>query len=255
MSVAMSSGYTKESVRQRGGALVTGGAAGIGAATAIRLADEGFDVTVASLEEMASLPPEIRYVQADVTRIETHDALVRMIQRPVALVNCAGITSTARGDMLELAPESFDRVMDVNVRATFFLTQAFARHMIAVGSAEDYRSIIFVGSINSEVVGENRADYCMSKAAVTMMSKLYAARLASQGIVTHEIRPGIIRTGMTAPATEKYDRLIADGGVPMSRWGEPEDVARAICALARGDFPYATATVTEIAGGLQLHRV
>ena len=250
----MLSGYSAEETR-RGGVLVTGGAAGIGFATAIRLASEGFDVTVASLEAEAGLPPEIRYVQADVTRLEHHQALVASIRRPVALVNCAGVTSLSRADMLDLPAESFDRVMDVNVRATFFLTQAFARHMMACGRAEDYRAIIFVGSINSEVVGENRADYCMSKAAVSMMSKLFAARLAADGIVTHEVRPGIIRTGMTAPALEKYDRLIEEGGVPMARWGMPEDVAAAICALARGDFPYATGTVTEIAGGLQLHRV
>lgn len=255
MEVYLSSGYNDCDECARGGVLVTGGAAGIGLATATMLASKGFAVTVASLEENPSLPQGIRYVRADISRIETHAELVKGVRSPVCLVNCAGVTSLARADMLEMSPQSFDRVMDVNVRATFFLTQEFARHMISSKTDTLYRSIIFVGSINSEVVGENRADYCMSKAAVSMMSKLYAARLALHGIVTHEVRPGIIRTAMTAPAAAKYDKLLQDGGVPMSRWGEPEDVAAAICALARGEFPYATGTVTEIAGGLQLHRV
>lgn len=249
----MSSGYTKRGAIGAGGVLVTGGAAGIGLATATMLAGQGFDVTAVSLESPPV--PGIRYIQADISDLGSHEMIARSVERPVCLVNCAGVSSLARGDMLDLTPESFDRVMGVNLRATFFLTQAFARHMIANGPPDLHRSIVFIGSINAEVVGENRADYCMSKAGVAMMSKLYACRLAQHGITTHELRPGIIRTGMTAPAGAKYDRLVEDGGVPMSRWGEPDDVARAICALAAGAFPYATGTVTEIAGGLQLYRV
>lgn len=255
MRDSMSSGYTEEDRPARGGVLVTGGASGIGLATAIRLASHGFDVTVASLENRPTLPAGIRYVQTDITAIEGHADLVKTIPFPVCLVNCAGMSSLVRADMLDLSPQSYDAVLGVNVRATFFLSQAFARHMALSETGTLYRSIIFVGSINSDVVGENRADYCMSKAAVSMMSKLFASRLARHGIVTHEVRPGIIRTAMTAPAAGTYDRLLEEGGVPLARWGEPEDVAMAICALARGAFPYATGTVTEIAGGLQLHRV
>lgn len=161
-----------------------------------------------------------------------------------------------RGDMLDVTPESFDRVLGVNLRGTFFLTQTAARSMLAdTAAADQVRSIVSVGSMNAEVVGENRADYCLSKAALTMMTKLFAARLASAGIAVHEVRPGIIRTAMTSAATARYDRLVAEGEVPMPRWGEPADVAAAIATLARGDIPYATGTILDIAGGLQLHRL
>ncbi|NLS08068.1 3-ketoacyl-ACP reductase [Rhizobium sp. P32RR-XVIII] len=251
----MSSGYRFTSAKARGGALVTGGGSGIGYATAIALAERGFEVTVASVEDSAFLPEHISYVRADITDISEHEALVRRVRNPVCLVNCAGVTSLVRGDLMELTPLSFDRVMGVNVRATFFLTQTFARHMLQADATENYRSIIFVGSINSHVVGETRADYCMSKSAVAMMSKLFAARLAGDGIMTHEVRPGVIRTPMTAAASERYDRLIVEGGIPAGRWGEVDDVAGAITALALGSFPYATGTAVDIAGGLQIHRV
>lgn len=251
----MSSGYNSLSQQVRGGVLVTGGASGIGRATAIALAHSGFDVTVASIEETADLPDAISYIQADIADMASHPALVSGIRDPACLVNCAGVTSLVRGDLMELAPESFDRVMDVNVRATFFLTQAFAAHMLRNPVSHSYRSIIFIGSINAEVVGETRADYCMSKAAVAMMSKLFATRLAADGIMTHEIRPGVIRTPMTTAATQRYDQLIAEGGIPAGRWGEAGDVAAAVTALATGAFPYATGTIIDIAGGLQIHRV
>jgi NAD(P)-dependent dehydrogenase (short-subunit alcohol dehydrogenase family) len=158
--------------------------------------------------------------------------------------------------MLDLTPESFDRAVGVNLRGTFFLTQAAARHMLTAPTPEGPpRSIITVGSANAEIVGENRADYCMTKAALAMMSKLFASRLAGNGIAVYEVRPGIIRTAMTAPAASRYDAFIADGGVPMARWGEPADVAAAIAALARGEIPYATGIAIDIAGGMQLHRI
>ncbi|MEZ2126368.1 MULTISPECIES: 3-ketoacyl-ACP reductase [unclassified Sinorhizobium] len=255
----MSSGYSDgpaPSPGSRGHAVVTGGASGIGWATALALDARGFDVTVVSLEDgLPSGQRRIGYLQADISDISTHAAIVAAVAKPICLVNCAGVTSLMRGDMLDLTPESFDRVMSVNLRGTFFLTQAFARRMLTHADDGGYRSIISVGSINADVVGENRADYCMSKAALAMMSKLFAARLAERGIMVHEVRPGVIRTQMTAGAKQKYDGLIDDGGVPMNRWGEPEDVAAAIAALASGAFPYATGMSIDIAGGLQLHRV
>lgn len=251
----MLSGYRIRSIEKKGGALVTGGGSGIGRATALALDAEGFEVTVVSAEEQASLPDRITYIQEDITDITAHAALVSAVREPTCLVNCAGVTSLVRGDLLDLSAASFDRVMNVNLRGTFFLTQAFARHMVAAPVEDAYRSIISVGSINSEVVGDTRADYCMSKAAVTMMSKLFAVRLAEFGIMTHEVRPGVIRTAITAPATERYDKFIAEGGIPAKRWGEPDEVATAIASLALGCFPYATGTAIDIAGGLQLHHV
>jgi NAD(P)-dependent dehydrogenase (short-subunit alcohol dehydrogenase family) len=245
----------------RGTSLVTGAGSGIGLATAHALAASGYSVGLVSLE--ADAPPlgdAMRYYRADIADIGQHAALLAQVAAelgPVTcLVNSAGITSLVRGDMLELAPESFDRLVAVNLRGTFFLTQAMARHMLDCRPPADVpRSIITVGSANAEIVGETRADYCMTKAAVGMMSKLFAARLAGAGIAVFEVRPGIIRTAMTSPATAYYDRFIAEGGVPMNRWGEADDIAATVVTLARGDIPFATGIHLDIGGGLQLHRV
>jgi NAD(P)-dependent dehydrogenase (short-subunit alcohol dehydrogenase family) len=202
----------------------------------------------------------MRYYQADIAQIGEHAVLLARIVADLGpltcLVNSAGVTSLKRGDMLGLSPESFDRLLGINLRGTFFLTQAVARHMLDCRPAANVpRTIITIGSANAEIVGENRADYCMAKAALAMMSKLFAARLASAGIAVFEIRPGIIHTAMTLPAAARYDQFIADGGVPMNRWGEPDDVAATVVTLARGDIPYATGIHLDIGGGMQLHRV
>jgi 3-oxoacyl-[acyl-carrier protein] reductase len=170
----------------------------------------------------------------------------------------AGVTSLRRGDMLDLTPKSFDRSVAVNQRGTFFLTQAVARAMLrddsgAEGSA--YRSIVNITSVNADIVGANRADYCITKAAMSMMSKLFAARLARHDVHVFEVRPGIIRTDMTAPVTDVYDRFIDDDGVPLRRWGTPDDVALAVATLAQGLLPYATGEILHVGGGLQLHRI
>jgi NAD(P)-dependent dehydrogenase (short-subunit alcohol dehydrogenase family) len=244
-----------------GTALVTGAGSGIGLATARALAAAGYSVALASLEADApSLTETMRYYQADIAQTGQHGALLARVVAdlgPVTcLVNSAGVTSLVRGDMLALSAESFDRLFAINLRGTFFLTQAVARHMLDCQPANTVpRTIITIGSANAEIVGETRADYCMSKAAVAMMSKLFAARLASAGIAVFEIRPGIIHTAMTSPAVARYDRFVAEGGVPMSRWGEPDDVAATVVTLARGDIPYATGIHLDIGGGMQLHRV
>jgi NAD(P)-dependent dehydrogenase (short-subunit alcohol dehydrogenase family) len=162
--------------------------------------------------------------------------------------------------MLELTVESFDRSIGINLRGTFFLTQAVSKRMIAAHRhlaepATRWRSVITISSSNAEIVGDNRADYCISKAGLAMMNKLFASRLGEYGIGVYEIRPGIIHTDMTRPATEKYDRLVAQGGVPMGRWGEPEDVASAVLSLAQGSLNYATGIALDIAGGMQLYRI
>ena len=239
-------------------AIVTGGARGIGRAVATALADAGFDVVVVDLEPATGFAHLVR----DVADVDGHASLVAEIvarHGPVhCLVNNAGVTSLVRGDMLELTPASFDRSVGVNLRGTFFLTQAVARAMIAddaEGARSPYRSIVTIGSVNAEILGLNRADYCISKAGVAIASRLFAARLAGSRIHVFEIRPGIIRTDMTAPARDKYDRFIAGDGVPMRRWGEPDDVGTAVSTLARGLIPFATGEVINVGGGMHLHRV
>lgn len=251
-------------------AMVTGGGRGIGAAIAAALADAGFDVAIVSRESEADATDAIArarrasgklvYLQHDVARIDEHREAIDRIRRELGeidcLVNNAGVTSLARGDLLELTPESFDRTLAVNLRGTFFLTQAVARTMLErTPAADTYRSIITITSANAEIVGADRADYCMSKAALSMMSKLYAARLAAAGVHMFEVRPGIIRTEMTAPAAAKYDALIAQDAVPLGRWGMPDDVGRAVAALAEGLLPFSTGEVINVGGGLHLHRV
>jgi 3-oxoacyl-[acyl-carrier protein] reductase len=258
-------------LQHRGTALVTGAGRGIGRAIAHALAADGFDVVMASLEAAdpdpahtaaagAHGPGRVIYQSFDVAELEAHATLVTdAIARfgPLTcLVNNAGVTSLERGDMLDLSAESFDRCVAVNLRGTFFLTQAVARHLLADASAGNrYRSIITVSSVNADIVGENRADYCLTKSALTMLNKLFAMRLAAAGVGVFEIRPGIVATDMTAPAKAKYDGFIDDGGVPMRRWGMPEDIGRGVATLARGDLPYATGIHIDIGGGMQLHRV
>ncbi len=253
-----------------GVALISGGGRGIGAAIAAALAQSGFDIAIVSAEpvdEASEVLELVRghgrrgiYRQADVGDIEQHDAIVMEVCHQLGeltcLVNNAGVTSLRRGSILELTPESFDRTLRVNLRAAFFLTQCVARQMRNSGHSPDqYRSIINISSVNAEIVGADRADYCVSKAGMSMMSKLFAAELASLGVNVFEVRPGIIRTAMTAPATAKYDPLIAAGLVPMRRWGSPDDVGQTVAALARGDLPFSTGEVINVGGGLQLHRL
>lgn len=250
----------------RGIALVTGAGSGIGRAASIRLLEAGFGVAMVSLE--ASSQPDIpqrdgrmRYYQFDLADVESHASLLRAVEQDLGeiacLVNNAGVSSLVRGDLLEIGPASFDRSVAVNLRGTFFLSQAVARRLLAHAERGDglNRSIITVTSANVEIVGENRGDYCMTKAGLAMMTKLFAARLAEAGIAVFELRPGIIATQMTAPAAAHYTRYIEEGGVPMKRWGTPDDVARAIAVLARGDIPFATGIHIDVGGGLQLHRV
>ena len=250
-------------------ALVTGGGRGIGRAIAKALAASGFDVVIVSMEtpteaeaalaDVRSLGRKAVYFQQDIADIDAHPDLLTAVNErlgPVeCLVNNAGVTSLCRGDMLELTPESFDRCVDVNLRGTFFLTQALARAMIGAGSNAGYRSIVTITSLNAEVVGLNRADYCMTKAALSMASKLFAARLAQHDIHVFELRPGIIRTDMTEPASATYDRLIENDGVPLGRWGFPEDVGKTVATIASGSLPFATGEVLNVGGGLHLHRV
>lgn len=241
-------------------ALVTGAGRGLGRAIAAALVGSGFRVARVSLEDEPEGAAEGgAYYRADVSRIEGHEALLDRVAselgEPTCLVNNAGVTSLVRGDLLDLTAESYDRTLAINLRGGFFLTQAFARRRLALPAPDARCSIVFIGSANAEIVGENRADYGISKAGVAMMAKLFAARLAKAGIAVFEVRPGIIRTDMTRPATERYDALIEGGAVPMGRWGEASDVGRAVAALATGAIPYATGIHVDVGGGMHLHRV
>jgi NAD(P)-dependent dehydrogenase (short-subunit alcohol dehydrogenase family) len=254
-----------------GVALVTGAGRGIGAAIAVELAAAGMDVAIASIEsqeDAAATLDAIRgtgrkalYRQFDLSYVDDHRRLLEQIRAELGSVTClvnnAGVTSLRRDDMLDLSHESFDRTLGINLRGTFFLTQCVAQAMLAAPatSGAGYRSIINISSANAEIVGADRADYCISKAGLSMMSKLFAVRLAEAGVGVFEVRPGIIRTAMTEPAASKYDALIGAGGVPMRRWGTPADVGQTVAALARGRLPFSTGEIINVGGGLQLHRV
>ncbi len=250
-------------------ALVTGARRGIGAGIAGALARAGFDLVLLDqvrdaaaesvLATIAGLGRRGHFITADIGDIEGRAALVQQAfdcLGPVDfLVNNAGVQVDRRGDLLDVEPASFDRVMDINLRGTFFLTQAVARQMLARTSAAPHpRSIITISSINATVASIERAEYCLSKAALSMLVRQFAVRLAPAGIAAWEIRPGLIRTDMTAPVRARYDGMIADGMVPMPRWGEPDDIGRTVAALAQGLIPYATGEIIHVDGGLRLPR-
>jgi NAD(P)-dependent dehydrogenase (short-subunit alcohol dehydrogenase family) len=250
--------------------LVTGGTRGIGLGCAEALAREGFRLAVCGVRAAAEAEPALArlralgaeplYVQADVGDDDAParlvDAVAARFGRLDVLVNNAGVAPKERRDLLEATPESFDRVLRVNLRGPYFLTQAAARYMLrGPAPAGTARCIVFVGSISATVASTNRGEYCISKAGVGMASLLWATRLAEEGISVFEVRPGIIRTDMSAGAAEKYDRLIESGLTAQRRWGTPDDVGRAVAMLARGELPYSTGQVVLVDGGLTVQRL
>jgi NAD(P)-dependent dehydrogenase (short-subunit alcohol dehydrogenase family) len=257
-------------------ALVTGGTRGIGFGCAQALAREGWDLAVCgvrseqeareSLDELRGLGAQVLYVKADIGDDGSPPLLVEAVRsrfgRLDLLVNNAGVAPRERRDILEATPESFDRVLRINLRGPYFLTQAAARLMMEGGVREGGaregsagKCIVFISSMSATVVSTNRGEYCVSKAGVSMASQLWAARLAEEGISVFEVRPGVIRTDMTAGVTEKYDRLIGQGLTLQKRWGTPADVGRAVAMLARGDLPYSTGQVILVDGGLTVQRL
>jgi NAD(P)-dependent dehydrogenase (short-subunit alcohol dehydrogenase family) len=250
-------------------ALVTGGRRGIGRAIAETLARDGFDVAITSTSEDEGVPPlldalrafggQAIYVASDLADLAAHGPLLDRVSEELGGLNClvnnAGIGSPKRGDLLDVAPENFATVLDVNLRGTFFLTQRTARLMLERPSAAGSpRSIVFVSSVSATMASIERGEYCLSKAALAMAVKLFALRLAPDGIGVFEVRPGIIRTDMTAGVSEKYDRLLAEGLVPMRRWGEGTDVAATVASLASGRLNFATGSVLSPDGGLSIER-
>ena len=257
-------------------ALVTGAGQGIGRGIAIELARHRYNIAGADIvfqpenrekglfevkERVEELGREFLPVRADISDLGSHESLVQEVVSTFGsidvLVNNAGVAPLKRMDVLETTPESYDRVMSINARGTFFLTQKVARKMIELGarSPERRRSVVFISSISSYVSSPSRAEYCMSKAAVSMAARVFADRLSEFGINVYEVRPGIIRTDMTAVVKEKYDRLIAEGLVPQKRWGYPEDVGRAVAALVTGYFDYSTGLIVEVSGGMNIMRL
>ncbi|MBX3598204.1 MAG: 3-ketoacyl-ACP reductase [Rhizobiaceae bacterium] len=248
-------------------AFVTGASRGIGLACAEALANEGFDLFVADLapqpshelaQRIDTAGATLLYRQADISEIETHDMLSSTcVDRlgPIAcLVNNAGIGAPVRGDLLGLQPENFDKVMNTNLRGTVFLTLSVVRQMLAQ-PAEHARSVVTITSVSADMASPERSDYCMSKAALSMWVKNLAVRLAAENIGVFEVRPGIIRTDMTAGAATKYDKLIAEGLVPASRWGEASDIGAAVATLACGKLGFATGSILNLDGALSVPRL
>lgn len=254
-------------------AIITGGLRGLGLGIAAQLARDGFGIAVidlppASAETEAALAPlaesgaRVRYYALDIADLASHGPVLARIQRDfgplnplTCLVNNAGIAARPLTDLLELSPQAFDRSIDVNLRGTFFLTQAFANLLLEQEAGEHYRSIIVITSIAAEMASPDRAQYCVSKAGLSATTRLFAARLAGEGIAVHEVRPGFMRTDMTASAgSEAIDQWIAQGRVPMPRWGTSSDVGRAVSTLAQGLMPYTTGQPFWVAGGLNIMR-
>lgn len=252
-------------------ALVTGGSRGIGLGIATCLASSGFDVVINGRRERAEVEPVLAqlaelganpgYIRLDVSDESGHaaalDEIIETHGRLDALVNNAGVAPSVRADVLDMTAESYDRVMGINLRGPLLLSQAAASRLlklIAAGTIERGK-IINVSSVSATVVSTARAEYCISKAGVAMATQILAARLAADGIDVYEVRPGIIRTDMTAGVTEKYDALIESGLTVEPRWGSPEDVGKAVTMLASGALAYATGQVLTIDGGLTLPRL
>ena len=252
-------------------ALVTGAGRGIGRGIAVALAKRSWTVMInyrkdanaaaETLDRVIAGGGSGTVIQADVAnttdRSRLVDEMLARHGRVDLLVNNAGIAPRRRTDILETSEVSYDEVMAVNLKGPFFLTQLIARAMIQLldDNVIDHPQIINIGSLSAYTSSTNRGEYCLSKAGLAMMTALYADRLAATGIAVYEIRPGIIETDMTHAVKEKYDRLIAEGLTPIRRWGQPEDVARAVVAIAEGALPFSTGEVINVDGGFHLHRL
>ena len=245
-------------------ALVTGGSRGIGRGVCLELARHGYAVAVnyagnedAARETVGLLGADAIAVRADVgdakQRERMVDAVLARWGRIDVLVNNAGITSVGRKDILEATQDSWDRVLAVNLKGPFFLTQRVAREMLRVPDLVN-PAVVNVGSLSAYSASTNRGDYCVSKAGLATLTQLWALRLADQGIRVFEVRPGVIETDMTAAARERYTHLIAEGLTPIRRWGTPDDVGRAVAALVTGALPFCTGDVVNIDGGFHLRR-
>ena len=251
-------------------AAITGGGRGIGLGVARKLAEEGFDLAiigrrheadVQSLSELRVPGRNVLYCRGNIALAGDRKVIVDGIYSHYSHINLwvnnAGIAPEVRADLLDTSEESYHQVMNTNLAGPFFLTQMIARRMVEEKSNDPGFAalIVTISSISATVASVNRAEYCISKAGLSMLTKLFACRLAEFGIPVYEIRPGIIKTDMTAKVGEKYDKLFAEGLCLTNRWGTPEDVGKTVASLSRGDFPYSTGQVFTVDGGLTVSRL
>lgn len=252
-------------------ALVTGGARGIGLGISRALAREGVNLAIlgrkqddevqAAVTELRGFGIEVLYCQGDIGQSADRQRALAEIQAALGalnvLVNNAGVAPKVRADLLEATEESFEWVLRTNLQGPYFLTQAVAREMVRARQQDPAFAacIVNISSISATVASPLRGEYCISKAGVSMATQLWAARLGEYGIPVYEVRPGVIMTDMTAVVKEKYDRLIGQGLCLQARWGQPEDVGKAVAMLVRGDLPYSTGQVLMVDGGLTLPRL
>lgn len=250
-------------------AVVTGSSRGIGRGIALALAETGVDVVVNYARNAEAAKEVVRLVEERGARAHAIGADVsvsadrqRLVDEAYAAfgrvdlwVNNAGVAPTRRADILEAEEESFDRLVDINLKGPYFLTQSVARRMIQqieAGTVERPK-IVIVSSVSAYAVSTNRGDYCVTKAGLAMTAQLYAQRLAEHGINVYEIRPGIIETDMTGAVKERYDKLILEDGLtPIRRWGQPDDVGKAVVAIARDLLPFSTGQVLDVDGGFHI---
>lgn len=251
-------------------ALVTGATRGIGNATAVQLASEGFAIAASGtgrVDRCAENIGRIRqygtpfmYVEADISRADSRYELVKRVTQQFGridvLVNNAGVAPKARVDILETTEESMDHVIGINLKGTFFLTQAVSKVMIEQSKTAGYTPrIINISSISAYTSSTQRGEYCISKAGLSMVTSLFADRLAEHGINVYEVRPGIIMTDMTQAVREKYTKMIEEGLTPVKRWGSPEDVANAVSVLCSDKLLFSTGEVINVDGGFHIRRL
>jgi 3-oxoacyl-[acyl-carrier protein] reductase len=268
----------ERSIPKRPVVIVTGGSRGIGKGIAIELASLGYDIVISHFDfdakgqpdqskgietqkEIKAMKVECEVLRADVSNAEDRDKLVELTKNKFGrcdmLVNNAGVAPSKRLDLLEATEESFDRVMGINLRGPYFLTQKVANWMIEQKKTNPERAfrIVNTSSMSAYTSSPARGEYCISKAGISMMTMLYADRLAEYGIGVFEIRPGIIATDMTSVVKDKYDKLIAEGLTPIKRWGQPEDIGKTVGAIAEGRLDFSTGQVINVDGGFHFRRL
>ncbi len=241
-------------------ALVTGVAGGIGFATAEKLLEN--NIAVVGMDICESMPNDLNgeftYVKGDLSKASDREVFIKTATekygRVDILVNVAGVAPKVRADLLTMTEESYDFVMNINTKGTLFLTQAVANIMIN-NEGENKGSVVNISSMSAYTSSVNRGEYCISKAGVSMITTLFADRLAEYGITVNEIRPGIIKTGMTSTVKQKYDDLIDGGLLPIRRWGKPQDIANAVYTLVNGSLPYVTGQSLDVDGGFHIRRL